>query len=452
MSLHDRAVPRAPRLPVVALTVLALVVTLCPLASSQTQVTGIATRAVGGVSIDAAGELRNATPDEFGKLAQARARLGDVPEGLDQPAEMRKISLRRLDETIRQCLEAGKPLPAEVECLGGLLRIHYVVVDVENHDVILIGPSEPWKLDPRGAPVGVRSGRPVMLLDDLMVALRSASGPVRRVISCSIDPTPEGVKRLNSLRRLRNAQMVALGMEQQLGPQKVTVEGVPETSHYARVLVAADYRMKRIGMGQEPSPVRGLPGFMELMPARGTGNSMPRWWLAPNYEPLLRDADGLTWELRGAGVKTMTQSDFFDASGARQKTVAADAASQKWAELMTDRYGELALADPVFGQLQNCMDLAIAAALIVQENLLERAQVSLPMLIGENGLPTAEFPAAKQVPSKSVVARKRGASLIACGGVQINPWAMVGEAEQSDALASVRASAAVDGQSGSWWD
>jgi NADH-quinone oxidoreductase subunit D len=94
-------------------------------------------------------------------------------------------------------------------------------------------------------------------------------------------------------------------MEQALGPQKISVTGVPETSHFARALVAADFRMKRLGMGFERAPVDGLPSFLDMFSGRTAGlqNMMPRWWLAPNYEPIRRDAEGLAWELRGSGVK-----------------------------------------------------------------------------------------------------------------------------------------------------
>ncbi len=457
MSPCDCLVPRIATRVLVACAVLALVAGWGPTLEAQTQVTGLNTRAVGGVSIDAQGTARNATLDESGRLRQERAELlGNVPHGLDQATEMRKVSLRRLDEAIREHLESGNPLPAEVACLGGLQGIRYVFVFPDQNDILLVGPGEAWKVNDRGAVVGVTSGRPVMLLDDLVVALRAANGPTRHVITCSIDPTPEGIQRFTAFtRRLRtigDPQQTAAGIEQQLGPQMISVTGVPETSHFARVLVAADYRMKRVGMGVEPAPVRGLPPFTAMMRAsRGTGNAMPRWWLAPDYDPLLRDADGLAWEIRGASVKAVAESDFF-VGGQRQKTVRPDPASQKWAETMTERYDDLALADPVFGQLQNCMDLAIVAALVVGENLTEKAQVTLPMLMGSDALKTTQLPAPKQVEPKAAPIKRGRNWIIPCGGIQINAWEMVQQAEQSDSLASARSNTAVNTRFRQWWD
>jgi hypothetical protein len=407
--------------------------------------------------------LSDAAIDDLGLLRKTRMELlGRVPDGLDHATPMRKISLRRLDEAIRRCLENNEPLPIEIECLGGLQGVRYVLVYPEQHDIVLVGPAEGWKVDQHGAIVGETTGRPLLLLDDLVVALRAANGPVRRVISCSIDPTPEGLQRVSAyarrLPRNGNRQAAAMGVEQQLGPQTVSVMGVPATSHYARVLVAADYQMKRIGMGTRPAPIRGLPAFTEMMRASGRGmsNMLPRWWLAPDYEPLLRDADGLAWELRGASVKAMTEDDFFNAAGVRQESRRAGhrpkggPASQKWADALTERYDELALVEPVFGQLQNCMDLAIVAALVVSEGLTEKAQVELPILMGSGGLEAAEFPAPKQVDSKATLAMKGRKTMIACGGVQINAWQIVAGAEPSDALAHIRDNAAI--RSDRWWD
>ena len=43
------------------------------------------------------------------------------------------------------------------------------------------------------------------------------------------------------------------------------VNGVPADSHFARVLVAADYRMKRLAMNFDPSPVNGLPSYLHMI-------------------------------------------------------------------------------------------------------------------------------------------------------------------------------------------
>ena len=49
----------------------------------------------------------------------------------------------------------------------------YVLVYPEEHDVVLAGPAEGWRVDSLGNVVGAASGQPVLLLDDLMAALRA---------------------------------------------------------------------------------------------------------------------------------------------------------------------------------------------------------------------------------------------------------------------------------------
>jgi len=456
MSVCFAAVVHAARRAALGVLVGALVLACCASLEAQQFLNQ---RSVGGVIVLDDGVLTNATVDARGNLQRIIAEaLAAVPAGLDQTAGMRKVSLRRLDDSIRECLKKGEELPDAVHFLGGLQQIRYVLVYPEQHDIVLVGPGEGWKVNRQGAVVGVTTGRPVILLDDLLVALRSANAPNRSVISCSIDPTQEGLQRLRGhvkkLRTIGNPRQTAMGIERQLGPQQISVTGVPDTSHFARVMVAADYRMKRVAMDVEPAPIRGLPSVLAMMRASGSGmrNTLPRWWLAPNYQPLLRDPEGLAWELRGAAVKAMTEDDYLNAAGVREHTGRADPISQRWADIMTDRYQDLALADPVFGQLQNCMDLAIVGALIVRQDLAAKAGATFPSLLDSAYLKTAKLPAPKRVDSSAGLAHKGRKWMIACGGVQINPWAIVENAEQSDSLRDTRSESAAADPSAWCWD
>jgi len=415
-------------------------------------------RSVGGIYTDAQGQLRNAQVDELGRLARLRAAgLAPIPAELGAAAPMRKVSLKGLEAAIREAVEAGRELPDEVRYLAGLQQVQYVLVYPEHNDIVLAGPGEGWKVDARGNIVGVTTGRPVMLLDDLLVALRTARGAARQAISCSIDPTGEGLQRLRShvskLRTIGNPAQTARGIEQVLGPQQVSIAGVPPTSHFARVMVAADYRMKRLAMGFEAAPIAGLPSFLSMIPATGRGmsNMLPRWWLEPKYEPILRDPEGLAWELRGAGVVAMTEEDFLTATGATQQTGKANPMAQRWAEAMTAKFEELAVAEPIFGQLRNCMELAIVGALIAKENLTEKAAFSMPLLTGAEVLNPEEFFAPKQVDTQASLMKKgRNWVITASGGVLVNSWDVVNRVESGAAPAAVHAKAA-PGQNAQWW-
>jgi len=424
--------------------------------SASAQVTLDNGRAVGGVLIDPSGLVQSASPDV---LREARKiweeQLAQPPQALAQAAARRSISLRKLDAELSACLQAGRPIPDEIALLGGLTRIEYVLVYPDRNDIVLVGPAEGWKYNERGAVVGSESGRPILLLDDLVTALRAVFAPQPSVISCSIDPTPEGVRAVNAvtqgLRGPVNPTAVAKMSAQAAGPQRVTLSGIPADSHFARVLVAADYRMKRISMGVDPSPVSGLTSFVSLVQgaSRAPGGPMPRWWLAPDYEPLLKDEAGLAWKLQKAAVKTMVEADIYSAEGTREKTVEAAPVHRRWAEMMTAHYEKLAVAEPVFGQVRNCMDLAVTAALIRNENLLGKAGLQLPGLIGQE-VPTAQLPAPKAVPAEAVFARVGRSWMFVTGGVMINPWEIAGRSQTDGSLANARSEIAYpDGDA--WW-
>jgi hypothetical protein len=291
--------------------------------------------------------------------------------------------------------------------------------------------------------VGVTTGRPVIQLDDLLVALRSVDQARTEGISCSIDPTEEGLARLNKLfRELKvfNAN-VPDRVEEVLGPQKITLTGVPESSHFARVMVAADYRMKRYAMKLEEAPVRGLTSFVDM--TRGGKNMMPRWWLACNYEAVARTEDGLAWQLRGAGVKAETENP--DGK--------VDPTAQKWADLMTEKYDELSVKDPVFGELRNLMDMCVIAALIKKEGLLEKASLSLPLLTDSNSdLMIDSWNPPKQVATQASATKKgRNWVITASGGVLVESWQVADKSVMDEATGKVRGQAARPADARHWW-
>ncbi|MBX3412488.1 MAG: DUF1598 domain-containing protein [Pirellulales bacterium] len=451
--------PRARRKFWLAATSLAALLTgACFEASTLAQTTGVGfvTQPVGGVFVDANGVVGNAETDALGKLQQLRkSTLEQIPGDLNEPAELRKVSLRRLEAALAEHLKTGKPLPQEMQYLAGLQRIRYVFVYPEQQDIVLAGPAEGWRVEPHGAVVGATSGLPVMQLDDLVVALRSVNRQSPSAITCSIDPTADGMARLQTfVKGLReigaNPQVTMAALEEQLGPQQISVGGVPADSHFARVLVAADYRMKRLGMGFDPSPVPGMPSFLQM--AKPGGNMMPRWWMAPNYEPMLRDADGLAWELRGASVKAMTEDAFFNEQGVRQTTGHASPVAQRWADTMTEKYDELALAEPIFAELRNVMDLAVVAALVAREDLTTKAGYSMPLLLDPSDLAAAKYPAPRQVDSvASFVKKGRNYVISVSGGVDINPWAITERSETNDSLDAVRTAQEAPAAANRWW-
>ncbi len=415
---------------------------------------GFRNRAVGGVNITAEGLVEETTPAFREELRREMLRTAKAaPMGMEVATEIRKVSLRGLDRAIADAYKNNMAvLPDEVKYLGGLQRIQYVFVYPEHGDIVLAGPGEGWRINESGAVVGEKNGRPVIHLDDLIVALRTAEAARTEGISCSIDPTPEGRRKLEEFLRHQQtfSPAVIRGVEQALGLQQISLTGIPADSHFARMMVAADYRMKRLAMKLEPAPVAGLPSYLDLVRS-ADGNVTPRWWLACNYEPILRSEDGLAFELQGQGVKVLTEDEFVGEGGEVKQTGRTSGPAARWAQLMTEKYDELSAAEPVFGELRNLMDLAVVAALIQKHDLLSVAKCELPMLLQKEGgaaIETWNVPKAIATQSSFV---KRGTRYIitASGGVQIESWQVASNTKVDEKVGEVRRRSA--SSTSNWW-
>ncbi|WP_153558129.1 DUF1598 domain-containing protein [Roseimaritima sediminicola] len=429
---------------------------------SYAGLSGFNQNAVGGVMIDAQGMVRAATvADREAFLNQLRVQVEQPQGDLAQAAELRMVSLAKLQQAIRTAKQQNQPLPDEIRYLAGLTRVEYVFVYPERQDIVLAGPAEPWEVREDASVVGANSGLPTLLLEDLMVALESVEMARQAGISCSIEPTAEGRQRLNALLRrarrsgTRDPRMLEPAMREAFGPQTVKLNGVPADSRFARVLVAADFEMKRIAMQLADAPVQGLPSYMAMAKnQRQSASTNPRWWMTTNYDALERSEDRLAWRISGQGVKTLTESDRLLADGNVEQAGRANKIAQQWATLMTEKYPELAAEQAVFGELRNLMDLSVIATLITQEQLDQRAGCDLAVLRGEEPIvetSSLEVPRAIE-PHCSFVRGNQGWTVSASGGVSINAFEVVSKQQVSETLTETQQTAAASESDRWWWN
>lgn len=420
---------------------------------------GLRQPAVGGISIDANGILQSADPVT---LTAVRSQLQDAMQPLSEQAQktgLRNISLRKLELALQEAAASGQPVPDALQYLAGLQRVEFVFVDPQHKDIILAGPGEPWVINDLGIAVGQQSRTPVVLLDDLLVAFRSVHAARLGGISCSIDPRPEGVAAMQQFIRQQKQfhTAVAENVEQLMGPQTITVQGVPQDSHFARVLVGADYKMKRIAMRLDPSPIEELPSYLDMLQQSRVKvtSAMPRWWLACSYDAVGRGSEGLSWQIRGVGVRAMTEAEIVDAQGNRKRTGQSGHLAQEWADAMSENFEHLAAQDAVFGQLRNVMDLCVVAALLEKEGLYRRSACECPTLRSpDSGLAHETWSAARQVATQcSIVKRGKDFIISASGGVQIGSWQVLDHVQDLPELDAASSSALADPSvTGSdWW-
>ena len=419
---------------------------------------GIFQNAVGGVKIDAGGVLTGEASQLDRKVRDRLIKgMKDVDSDIAQSG-LRMLSLRGLNAQIEKCLADGTPLPADVQYMAGLQRLEYVIVDKENNDIILAGPGEPWTVNEAGAVVGKNSGTPVLHLEDFIVAMRSVNDARQDYgISVSIDPTEQGAR---TLQRFLNGldsfhPDLADQVAEAYGPQEISLTGVPKDSRYSQILVAADYKMKRLSMGLEEAPIKKFPSMLEMARRKDArfNTAAPRFWMECNYEPVAKSDDNLVWQIRGTGVKTLTEEQYFNKDGERKSAGKPNKFAKAWADAMTERFDELAAAEPVFRELRNVMDMSVAAAIIEREGLLNQVELNIDRIAGNReqlvSLPAWNVP--QTVPAQcSFVQLTRSWIVTASGGVQVDSWSIAANAEVVPEVSKI-GMIAMDRTAERWW-
>lgn len=364
-----------------------------------------------GVVVNADGVLRTETyEDQTGalrrrRIEEAQATLNDK---VSARSNMRKVSLTRLEKAIRARREAGQEPTDEMLCLAGLLRLRYVFLYPDSGDIVIAGPAEGWFRDLSGRVVGLTSGKPVLELQDLVVALRAYppgadQGPM---IGCSIDPTPEGLARMQEFLRTMGGsatpdqtEFIVDGLRTALGLQKVAIRGISPNTHFAQVMVEADYRMKLIGIGLERPPVQLRSYVDRANPATVSRNAMQRWYFVPEYKCVRTSEDRESMELVGDGVKLVGADEVVGAGGQRGKAKTTNGASVSFVQGFTKKYPELAARSPVFAQLRNLIDMSVAAAFIQQNHYYQKAKWEMDILGSEEKFPVETYNAPVEVES-----------------------------------------------------
>src|SRR5262249_55766871 len=149
----------------------------------------------------------------------------------------RFVSLVELEKQLEKVLAAQKPVPAEMFYFAGLQQIDQVLVFPDEKDVVIVGPAESYVADAFGRMIGVTTGRPVLRLDDFIIALRTLRKT--NTLGCSIDPVPERLAELRQFIREGQAATVEVverrfeQMDDILGLQNVRIDGVPSDTHCA---------------------------------------------------------------------------------------------------------------------------------------------------------------------------------------------------------------------------
>ena len=249
----------------------------------------------GGVEVDALGVLTNLkVPANARELDQKRfqAAAASLNQDIQQPSSFRKVSLTRLEAEVAKLRAANKPIPADMAFLGGLTQITHVFFYPETKDVVVAGPAEGIYINGLNRAVGMKTGRAAIQLQDLVVALRAfaPNGPKTQIISCSFDPTQEGLQRMQKAMqhvsknfRPGDEEAVVKLYKEATGYQTITIKGVSPKTHFAHTMAEADYAMKLIGLGLRDTPVKITTFRDKTKPRFAKSNALTRWFFQPDY-------------------------------------------------------------------------------------------------------------------------------------------------------------------------
>lgn len=361
---------------------------------------------VQGVFIDAGGVLRSRS-----KVSRLR-RPAPLADGAKQIA----VSLPRLFSALRSNVESGTPIPDELRWLDGLVRIDHILVDQKRKELAIVGPAEPVDSTSRFRPVGRVTGRPVLQLDDLIVALRTF-GPTGRSRSfgCTLVHSQAGLDRVAAMPRVNVVRAgqrsnQAANLKQALGPLEAKYFGVPVNTRFAFVSVEADYRMKEYTIGVKRLPVPRMRNYL----ARSTGlGGYTRFWFTENYGGIQMTEDQTQYALQGPGLKLL-------ASNSPTAIVVTNGPAQEFADEFTKNIAELEERVPCFADLHNLTDLAVFAALIANDRLHERVSWDTAWITSPENYQPVSYQSPRQAETL-VNSLKRGSKTVTvAGGVQLS--------------------------------
>ncbi|MBI1902674.1 MAG: DUF1598 domain-containing protein [Planctomycetia bacterium] len=249
------------------------------------------------------------------------------------------ISLRGLVEEAETEAPKQEHFQGRLLTPGSISRIHGFVLDPQRGDVLLLGRRV--------------AGAPPIELDDLIVGLRAAWKD-NQVPACSLDPDPDNFG----------------------GPQWVRVHGVAEDSGFARTMLDADYKMKRVLFGVERVNVPGYVTEKELITEEMEQHpGSARFWLYPiQPEPgdIQVSSDGQV-AIFNSAVQVLSE----EMMRLREGLVGTGknfGTSEQAAASFTQHYEAIARQHPIFAKLHGLFDIVLLG------RVWQRMGVTSPLL------------------------------------------------------------------------
>ncbi|HLG42001.1 MAG TPA: DUF1598 domain-containing protein [Planctomycetota bacterium] len=375
-----------------------------------------------GVFMDDDGVLRRREKDDTDRLAEIRKRAA----GKEKDGQLVYVSLPRVLAEAKKCLDAGQPIPDKLRYLGGMTRLQYVFVYPDEGDIVIAGPAEPFDTKVPYRPLGEKTGRPVIHLDDLVTAMRAAGpGQKPQRIGCDIEVTKEIAERCAA--KLKEVAPKAQEMGVQKAAEEIAKAGgnqailyytIPQNSRFAFVCAEADYLLKQLALGLYKSPVSKVRSYNDMITKPERHH---RFSLESQYDSLLVSADGNAYEFRGPSLKVNT--GLLQRLGQQDGEVSP--AAQKFMDGCNKNWDEMSRGILSWSDLANLGDLTVLAALIGKDQLHTKSKWDIAWVMDPNGYPVKPIDSPKSAHRLCNYHYGGNMLLFTHGGVLINPqeWA-----------------------------
>jgi hypothetical protein len=339
------------------------------------------------------------------------------------------LSLRGLQEQMARCPSAVS-CPDEARRLYGLTAIGGYVIDKKNRDIVLFGNK-----NTQDAALDV---------DDFVVALRNLNH--RYLIdkngqqyfsypTVSIDPTSDTLRQWYQLARDFNAAASVDDFDPIIrrweavcaAPQNVRLIGVPSNTRFARVMLAADYKLKDASNGtiELPGVTNMMQAALDSMTAAAGNNQRAemdvtsRFWFSAGESSY--SAGQTTALLTRVDVELLTEVEFATESGQLKGTGKTNKLSEQFACEVSTHFPSIADRDPTYQDLWNLFRWMALVRIMIDEQAIEKSGVDFAVLLDR--FAPAELSVPTTVPGRSAVGRRDGAGYVfrvpSCGGVEI---------------------------------
>jgi hypothetical protein len=340
--------------------------------------------------------------------------------------QIRAVSLTQLQSALRKCMPSNS-CAAELTQFGGITRVLGVFGDKPTSDLVVFGESDPHL--------------PPLRTEDFVVALRSAwlryavlNGNVYEYENpgCSIDPNPAVIRQLSfaGTRNVANAadkeKSIAEWNRVCESPQGVRVLGIPFDTHFAQVMVKADYDMKRLVDGSDLLDIPGLVSVTDLdvssaqaqidqrQPVSLSGAHFNRFWFYPGENVYAEDGDVIL--IRECPVKLLTEQNY-NARGDKQAGN-VDRLADDFARSLTILFDKVAQTRPVYAELAGLFRFE-ALAKIMKSRL---AQNGPDLSYFLDSYPVALTTVDRSLPGRHAVKQIQHSDTTPTGRIELTLW------------------------------